>query len=992
MPDTLLRSIAYITVFITGAAGLIYQVTWYRYLSRLIGSDAIATAIILGVFLGGLSVGYLIVGKLTMRIRRYFEAYAVLEGIIGVWCLSFPFIFKGVEAISRSWSFSPPALILIQGVSSAILLMGIPTICMGGTIPLLTRGMSATVTESTRVHARIYGINTAGAFIGTLAAGFALIPIFGLPGTMIGTSTLNFAAAIIFLILPQLMKTVPQAQPSTPGTDVQSTVSAGKTGRLRYAPAVLYSIAFLSGFYVMTLENVLIRMTSLSLGSSTYSFSIIVSVFILAIAIGSFVVSALNRLPRQLLFFNQLGILLFLVIIYFTLDAWPYAHHLIRISFQSNMAGLWAYHAAVFFSLAFLLVLPVGLMGATVPLIFHELKQDLNRVGHHSGMLLSWNTAGNLVGSLSAGIILYVILDNAGVFAVAVFLAAAAVLVAGAGLSRRYAAAGIAAMVVVILLSSIHSGFDSSRFVVGTFRIRSPLPYSFEGPEGFHSRLNAGFDLEFYEDGPVATVAVTKDKSVLGPFQEPSMALMINGKSDSSTLGDIYTLRLLAHIPALLAEQRQNVMVVGLGTGVTAGELLLYPDIKQIDVAEISPAVVNALPFFKPFIHGLSEDPRVNIQLGDAFRIIGRSQKKWDIIISEPSNPWVTGVDALFSRDFYRLVNKHLTESGLLMQWIHTTGASTAMIDMTLNTLRQEFPESRVFIAGADLLILASKRPVSCQDLASAERTLASTSGVRASLADLRITSLAGILVRERWTPSFLADYVRGGGIQTLDFPRLHYLAGKDFFIGRDLSPSIFLDNRTTAYGNDYLFYKQCAEWQIASDSRDAFQTLVGATISVFTNAPSPMTDALLLRAYLSDSQAYPLPPEKEKQYGIDVLPFIIDDTADEEEWAYINLRGAPMRVRAEVLLRHVKNFRNWMTPYPMDGLVALLRKGMAESPDPGDRNWFTLQLARLLKQERVDSQTIDEILQHLVRDKNGNLLISKEDFSLYLNLVEPMN
>jgi spermidine synthase len=989
MPGTLFRAIAYITVFATGAAGLIYQVTWYRYLSRLIGSDAIATAIILGVFLGGLSVGYLIIGRLTTHIRRYFEAYAVLEGIIGIWCLSFPLIFNGVEALSRSWSFSPPGLILIQGVGTAILLMGIPTICMGGTIPLLTRGFSATVTESTRVHAKIYGINTAGAFIGTLAAGFALIPVFGLPGTMMLTSTLNFAAGVIFLILPRLMKTAPHLQTkAAPG--VISSPFAREPGRLRYTPTALYVIAFLSGFYVMTLENVLIRMTSLSLGSSTYSFSIIVSVFILAIAIGSFVVSGLNRIPRQLLFFNQLAILIFLVIIYFTLDVWPYAHHLIRISFQSNMAGFWAYHGAVFFSLACLLVLPVGLMGATIPLIFHELKQDLNRVGHHSGMLLSWNTAGNLVGSLSAGILLYVILDNAGVFAVALFLSAAAVLTAGAGLSRRYTAVGIAAMVLVVLIPLIHGRFDPSRFVVGTFRIRSPLPFSFDGPERFHTRLNAGFDLEFYEDGPVATVAVTRDKSLLGPFQEPSMALMINGKSDSSTIGDIYTLRLLAHIPALLAERRENVMVVGLGTGVTAGELLLYPDITQIDVAEISPAVVKALPLFKPFIHGLHEDPRVNIQLGDAFRIIGRSQKKWDIIISEPSNPWVTGVDALFSRDFYRLVKEHLTESGLLMQWIHTTGASTAMIDMTLNTLRQEFPESRVFIAGADLLILASKRPVSCRDLTSAERTLASTAGVKASLADIRISSLAGILVRERWTPSFLADYVQGGGIQTLDFPGLHYLAGKDFFIGRDLDPSIFMDNRTTAYGNDYLFYKQCAEWQVAPDTPEAFEALVASTVSVFTNEPSPMTDALLMRAFLSDSQAYPLPWEKEKQFGIDVLPFIINYTADEEEWAHINLKGAPLRVRAETLLRHVENFRSWMTPYPMDGLVTLLRKGMAESPDPGDRNWFTLELARLLKQERVDSRTIQEILQHLVRDKDGNLLINEEDLYLYRRLVEP--
>ena len=613
----------------------------------------------------------------------------------------------------------------------------------------------------------------------------------------------------------------------------------------------------------MSLENVLVRITNLSLGSSSYSFSIIVSVFILSIAVGSFIIGGMKQISRWLLYVNQICISIFLLIIFVTLDRWPYWAHLIRISFQSNIVGFWGYYIYVFLGLTSILIFPIGLMGATVPIIFHELKQDLNNVGKHSGMLLSWNTAGNLIGSLIGGIVLYYFLNNRGVFLAATFLATLSAGLAGWHLSKKCIASSAVLFFIIGFMGLSSSFYNSTNFIAGTFRLRTPLPYSFSNSKNFFKSLDEGFEVKYYNDGPTATVAVTQDRIKFPLFDKKSMALFINGKSDSSTIGDIYTLKLLAHIPALLAEERNNIMVVGLGTGVTVGELTLYPDVKRIDVAEISPSVIEALPYFEEFTYGAHKDPRVNILMGDAFRIIGRSKKKWNIVISEPSNPWVTGVDSLFTREFYQLVKRHLTEKGVLMQWAHTIVASPGMIEMILNTVQQEFKYSHVFLGGSDLLIMASNQPISCSNLKQAEVTLNNNKKVKQSLQEINVSSLASILIKERWTSSYIADYFSGSNIQSLDFPKLHYLAGKDFFMGENLPIKYFLNSATTAYIDEYLFYKQCENWSIGSDTKEAFISLVESTRSkIEYDKIMPITKALLERAYLNDPEKYPLSGE----------------------------------------------------------------------------------------------------------------------------------
>lgn len=985
MPHGMTSILLYFFVLATGASGLIFQVAWQKYLSRLLGSDNTATAIILATFLGGLSLGYYLCGKLTTRVKNHFKAYAILEGIIALWCLSFPTLFSLVHSLTRTWDFSPPLLIIVQGMICSAGLMAVPTICMGGTIPFLTRALSKNVEESTGVHARVYATNTAGAFAGTLLAGFFLVPALGLPLTVMGAALLNVGASLFFYLI-SLRKNRHEVMITSAPEPESSPV---RTTSL-FPPAILYSVVFLSGFYVMTLENILIRFTNLSLGSSSYSFTMIVSVFILSIAIGSFAVGRIRKLPGDLLFFNQLLITLLLLLIYLSLDTWPYWAHLIRMCFQSNMAGFWAYYACVFLVLTLVLILPVSLMGATVPITFHELKRDLHSVGKHSGTLFSLNTAGNLTGSLAGGIVLFYIFNNAGIFLTAVCLAALSTCLAAWHVSRKYfllASAIGAACIILVLFTPL---YEESHFVFGTFRIRTPRPASFSGPSRFlKEHTNFAGKVKYYNDGPSATVAVTESRKKYPPDNQKALSIIINGKSDSNTITDIDTIRLLAHIPALLARQRKKVMVIGIGTGVSAGQLALYPDVESIDIAEISPSVIEALPYFSIATNAVHKDPRVTIHMGDAFRVLGRSSEKWDIVISEPSNPWVTGIDLLYTLEFYRLVREHLSEDGMLLQWTHLYSASPAMVGMIVNTARKVFENLRVFHGcGSDIFILASMRDITPEDLERAEELLNDSKGLQASLQGINIGSLDSILLREIWPPSYLAEQFSGFGIQTLDNPRLHYLAGKRFFIGASVPDDFLFNWETARYLDEYLMVMKHPDWRTLLFEKEEYGSLLASTRTQAFGQELPMAAALKLKAYLGDPSGFPLSGKEKKYFRVDLIPLITGSAQNEEAWKKAGLAGASLREKAAAMIDHTSTFKNWIVPYPTGGLQALLKRGIQNGKDACEKNWFRLQLAHLLIIENGDTKMIKKILDRAIKGKDGRILLKEKD-RLLMMIVE---
>jgi spermidine synthase len=774
------RSVAivlYSLVFLTGAAGLIYQVVWQQYLARILGSEHAATAIVLAIFLGGLAMGFLVSGALSRWMPNALACYAALEGIIGLWALAFPSLFRMVDSLTSTWSFASPYMLILQGSFSAALLLGPPTICMGGTVPLLTRALSQSLEGATSVHARVYAINTLGAFVGTLAAGFVLIPMFGLPDTLRNAAVLNLAAASFFGFRARV--TIQKQSPPE---------TFGETPTRRYSAAVLYGVAFLSGAYVMTLENVLIRTTDLAVGPSTASFSLIVGVFVLCIGGGSLVLGAGKRLSPNALIWNQVWLSIGLLLLFTTLDKWPYAAHIIRVTFQSNIAGFWSHKFALLGAFTLLLALPIGLAGATLPIAFHELRRDLNRVGWASGMLFFWNLIGAVVGSLVGGWLLYLWIGNARIFLLATALAAASATLAAVGRQLRLIFLAAAPLLMAILLLAFRPMYQPERFATGTFRLSRPTPETWHGPRAFYARLLSNLPVKAYRDGPGATVAVVDDKNSLPPAsahpdeRRPlDRAIYVNGKSDSSTYSDRETLRLLAHLGPMFSQKQERVLLVGLGTGVSAGELSLWPQFRQIVVAELLPEVSAMLPFFSDATHAVQNDPRLDIRLGDAFRVLRRSNEKWDVIVSEPPNLWVRGTSQLFSRDFYAIAKSRLNTGGVFVQWLEGYTINEEIAHRVAATLRSEFENVAVFRGTTgDFLFVATPQPLAEADLKAAMERAAAVPPVAASLNEIGVSDLASLADRQ-----LPGAFLTHGDIEpeTLDEPQLHYLVGRSAFM-----------------------------------------------------------------------------------------------------------------------------------------------------------------------------------------------------------------
>jgi hypothetical protein len=274
--------------------------------------------------------------------------------------------------------------------------------------------------------------------------------------------------------------------------------------------------------------------------------------------------------------------------------------------------------------------------------------------------------------------------------------------------------------------------------------------------------------------------------------------------------------------------------------------------------------------------------------------------------------------------------------------------------------------------------------------LLQAEATLKDNEKVKQSLGEINVPSLAAILIKERWTSAYISDYFSDADIQSLDFPKLHYLAGKTFFIGANLPLKHFLNAETTAYLGEYLFYKQCENWTIAPDTKKAFYALVESTRSLIEyDKTLPITKALLHRAYLNDHEKYPLSQELLSEFRDDLLAFTARYPETEKEWTFVGLASASIRQKAETLLDNIEQSRNWMVPYPLDGIIELLQKGRYEGKDAYEKNWCALQLAVLLSKERFERDLIDEILNKTVKGPDGEIILKEEDRHL-LKILEP--
>jgi spermidine synthase len=774
----MIRLAALLLTVLTGFAGLVYEVAWQKYLAALLGSHAEATAAVLAIFLGGLSLGYALFGRLSRRLversrrlsrrARLLYFYAIVEAGIGLYALLFPSLFGVFQRISLFVPHGHAGLGFAFDVGLSALLIGPPTVLMGGTIPILTLALAGDLKHATRIHALVYGFNTAGAFVGALAGGFFLIPRLGLDGVVYAMGCANLVAAAIFAELDRHTGSI---EP-----DVTAHSTAEPVARF----AAWASVSLLAGFGMMSLQTTFNRVGALALGSSQFTFASIVAVFVACIALGSLAVSAIGKIPRGLVVGSQWLLVVLLFPLYLVMEDATYWAHVVRVLFFPIDWAFHAYHLLNFEAVFLVLFLPIGLSGALLPLLFHELRREVRELGVVAGRLYAWNTFGSLLGALFGGYLLLFWLDLHHIYRLAMVA-----LAVGASILTVLVLRPIPRFVVpVILIPTLGAiallpAWSPERLSAGLFRSRSEGALSFLGPEKMFAERDIGA-LVSYDDGPASTVTVVDPDG-----SAENRSILVNGKSDGALLSDYPTMAMTALIPALMAESHENCFVIGYGTGVTTGELAALDDTRAVTVAEISHGVIEAAPLFDEGNLRASRSPKVSIRRGDAYRTLLQSREVYDIIISEPSNPWVTGVEMLYSREFLEAARERLAPGGVYAQWFHIYESDPEVVALVLRTYASVFPNISVwYTLASDMLLLGFNRADRALDVEALEERFA-RSDFAAGFDRIGIESFAQLAAHELLPLGTVHAVEWPGEIHTLRHPLLSYRAARAFFRGR---------------------------------------------------------------------------------------------------------------------------------------------------------------------------------------------------------------
>jgi spermidine synthase len=802
----MVRTVALTLTVLTGVSGLVYQVAWQKVLAGLLGSHSEATAAVLALFLGGLSLGYALFGRVSRRVvssgGSLLFAYGLVEGSIGAIALVFPWLFAGVRALSLALPQGAPALAFAFDVGLSALLVFPPTILMGGTIPLLTQGLARNLGDATRFHSAVYGFNTAGAFVGALAGAFVLIPALGLEHSIRLMGVVNLAAGLCFVALRN-------CDPRDDGF-----VPARSSGDAPHFKglAVYALVALLAGFAMMSLQTALNRIGALALGSSPFTFGMVVAIFVLCIALGSFAVAALPRIRASWLPISQWALVAILVILYPQIENAGFWAYVLRSNIGLE-TPVFPFYSQIFAWILAILLIPLALSGALLPLLFHHLREHANDLGRVAGRLYAWNTAGSLLGALLGGYLLLFWLDLHHVYRIAVAALAigAALLTPKVGLARAQVA-GLA-LAGVLGVIALQPNWRAERLTAGLYRSRVPFHTVAETPDAYyaHPKRYRATELMFSTDDPTTTVSVVKGAG---------RAIIVNGKSDGDIPADNVTTGLLALLPAMFAEQCERAFVIGFGGGMSVGELAALDSTTEVVVAEISPGVVQAAPLFEAGNRRALSNPKTRLVRSDAYRALLRDDTNYDVIVSEPSNPWVMGVENLYTVEFLSAARERLAPGGVYAQWFHLYETNQEALGLVLGTFRQVFGEVAVWLGReSDLVILGFENGAFQNDLARLEEQF-ERSDFHEQLLALPVSSFPRLVAHELLPPGVVHELELPDRIHTLLRPVLNDVAARAFYRKDDANVPIGLGHRAAEIGSGNSLGRKLFESDRGVDTR----------------------------------------------------------------------------------------------------------------------------------------------------------------------------
>jgi spermidine synthase len=760
--------------FASGATALVYEVAWLRSLILVFGSTAFAVSTILTSFMGGLAVGSYAVGRWVDRRANPLAVYGALEVAIGLYALAIPQLFDALQPIYRwLWVSLHPSAYVFTVVRFVLCfaVLFLPTAMMGGTLPALARFATGVPRKLAASVGGLYGVNTLGAFLGTMLAGFTLLSSYGLAATVRIAAVANLIIGAAALALAWRRRAAGVAEIAAahgPAGAVPEESLGGPGIDAAIGPKAITVAFALTGFAALALEVAWTRVLALVIGPSVYAFSLMLAAFLAGLGLGSVIFSwAIGRyrwtgVAPFVGLAAGAGILAFVTLLAF--HRLPVLYWRLFESWGGTEGAPGAVFAIGLLLSGLVMLLPTLAMGGLFPAALEGFGLSRSRAGRGVGRLYAANSGGAIAGAFAAGFILIPLVG----LQITVLVAAWVYLAAAAGLwwlaARGRRTAWLGPVLAVGLAPAMYLAAPSwNRLLMSS----GVYHYGVQKEEAssraeFGEEARPAYEEVFYREGMVSTVLVAREQGVygrLGADSVPSMILVANGKVDASSTADMPTQILSAHIPLLLHREPSRVLVIGLASGTTAGSALRH-DIESLDVVEIEPAVVAASHAFD-FVNGRPlDDPRTRLSVADGRTFLLLGAERYDVIISEPSNPWITGVSNLFTLEFFQLARGRLAEGGVFTQWIQMYGLSPENLEVVLRTFRAVFPEAYVFntIPYTDLLLIGATEPLRIDPLEIEWR--AGREAVREDLRRVDVGGGAQLLARGRLGPAELAELV----------------------------------------------------------------------------------------------------------------------------------------------------------------------------------------------------------------------------------------
>ncbi|MDQ2068810.1 fused MFS/spermidine synthase [Natronospira bacteriovora] len=708
--------------FTSGALALIYQMAWVRALTLEFGSTTLAVATVVAVFLAGLGIGAKLAGDRADHWRRPLGVYALLELGVAFWGLtSLLFIhfllplFSGLASSLGGgfWTVSLVRLLL------AMVMLLPPTILMGAGLPVLARFYVRMQGEGRRGSGLLYGINTLGAFLGVLLGGLYFLPVHGLVQTIVIVSALNTLLAAVAW--------VGFRQTEVPETGSASHVSQREGRRVSGEESVMVRLWMpmaiaLTAFAALVCQVAWVRVMELVLGASVFAVTIVLGLFLAGLGLGAFAVAALLRHGQ--LFARAVFIILALLSALAILASTWLFQYLPELYVQLHSAWSIAQVPGRVLQLQFLIAalvvfLPTVFLGGLFPASLQVVIAHNAQTSRHTGRLFAWDTVGSIAGSVTAGFLLIPLLgiDNSLRTAMLLLVLAAGVLALAGRERRLLRAVALPGFLLLMIGTLLMPAWDRALMTSAVYQYSSA--YLQHGAENLASHLRGQSEVIYYRDGLTSTVTVLEGRGGDGEWR----AIAVNGKIEGSSESDMPSQRLIAHIPLLMRPVTESVAVIGMGTGSTAAAVATHP-VKTVDVVEIEAAMVEGARLFHDVNAQVHENERVTLHVTDGRLFLNMHPDRYDLIISQPSNPWMAGASDLFTREAFQRGARALREGGVFAQWVQIYNLSPQNLTLLLRGFSDVFPHVYVFktLEDSDLLLLGAFEEITMDMAAMRQR------------------------------------------------------------------------------------------------------------------------------------------------------------------------------------------------------------------------------------------------------------------------------